>query len=65
MLFHFFFAELPQNLRSSVLIFLVICFSQDTGNCEIIAFAALCQQNMKIVKNTISDIAENVKDKFP
>ena len=34
------------------------------GNCEIIPFAVPCQNKMKIVKSTISDIVENVTDKF-
>ena len=33
------------------------------GNCEIISFAVPCRYNLKIVKSTISDILENVKDK--
>ena len=64
LLFHFFFAELQQNLTSFILMFLVICSSQDMGNCEIIPFAVPSQNKMKIVKSTISDIVENVKDKF-
>ena len=64
LLFHFYFEELPQNLRSSILIFLVICSSQDMGNCEIIPFAVPCRNNKKTVKKTISNIVENVKGKF-
>ena len=63
-LFNFFFAELPQNLRFSILIFQVILSSQDMDNHEIIAFAAHYQNNIKEVKIAISDFMENVKDKI-
>ena len=33
-------------------------------NCEIIPFAVPCRNNIKIVKSIISDIVENVKDRF-
>ena len=46
------------------MIFLVIRSSQDIGYHEIIPFAARYWNNTKIVKSTISDIVENVKDKF-
>ena len=64
LLFHLFFAELLQNLRSSILIFLVTCFPQDMDNREIISFAVHYGNNMKIIKSTISVIAENIKGKF-
>ena len=50
--------------EESFLSFLVICSSQDMGNCEIIPFAVPYRNKMKIVKSTISDIVKNVKDKF-
>ena len=64
LLFHFFFAELSQNLRFSILIFVVIGSSQDMDNHEIIPFAVHHQNNMKEVKITVSDFVENVKDKI-
>ena len=64
LLFHFFFAELPQNLRFSILIFLVIRSSQDMDNHEIIPFAVHYQNNMKEVKIAISDFVEHFKDKI-
>ena len=64
LLFHFFFAKLAQNLRFSILIFLVIRSSQDMDNHEIIPFAVHYQNNMKEGKITISDFVENVKDKI-
>ena len=63
LLFHFFFAKLPQNLRFSILIFLVIRSSQDMDNHEIIPFVVHYQNNIKEVKITIFDFVENVKDK--
>ena len=64
LLFHFSFAELPQNLRFSILIFLVTCSSQDMHNHEISPFAVHYQNNMKKVKITISNFVKNVKDKI-
>ena len=64
LLFRFFFAELSQNLRFSILIFLVIRSSQDMDNHEIIPFAVHYQDNMREGKITISDFVENVKDKI-
>ena len=52
LLFHIPFAVLPQNLRSSILIFLVIRYSQYMGSREIIPFAVHYRNNMKIVKGT-------------
>ena len=64
LLFHFFFAELPQNVRFSILNFLVIRSSQDMDNREIFPFAVHYQNYMKEVKITISVFLENVKDKI-
>ena len=64
LLFHFFFAELLQNLRFSILIFLVIRFSQDPDNHEIIPFVVHYQNNLKEVKIIISDFMVKVKDKI-
>ena len=52
MFFKIYFAELPQNLKFSVLIFLEIRSSQDMDNCEIIPFAVHYRNNMKIAKGT-------------
>ena len=43
LLFHFFFSELLQNLRPSILIFLVMFCSQDMNNSEIILFAVVIE----------------------
>ena len=51
--FHIFFAELPQNVRSSILIFLVIRSSQGMDNREVIPFAVHYRNNMKIFKDII------------
>ena len=64
LLFHFFSAELPQNLRFSILISLVLRSSQDLNNHETIPFAVHYQNNTKEVKITICDFVENVKDKI-
>ena len=64
LLVHFLSAELPQNLRSSLLIFLVIRSSNDMDNWEFIPSTVHYQNNMKIVKSTISDIVDNIKDRF-
>ena len=64
LLFYFFFSELPQNLRFSILIFLLIRSSRDMDNHEIIPFAVHYQNNRKEVKITISNFVENVKDKI-